>query len=74
MTFGRGPLLLLKYKILPIRRKKPNIYIVTLKVHVRNREGLICPDNLFFIAQYTYTERKKVYSRLALILIIALRP
>ena len=67
-----GPLLLQKYKILPIRRKKPNI--VTLKVHARNREGLICPDNLFFIAQYTYTERKKVYSRLALILIIALRP
>ena len=33
MTFGRGPLLLQKYKILPKRRKKTNI--VTLKVHNR---------------------------------------
>ena len=38
MTFGRGPLLLQKYKILPKRRKKKPI--VTLKVHGRNREEL----------------------------------
>ena len=39
MTFGRGPLLLQKYKILPKRREKtPNM--VTLKVHDRNGEGL----------------------------------
>ena len=38
MTFGRGPLLLQKYKILPNRRKKPNI--VTMKVDDRTREEL----------------------------------
>ena len=40
MMFGRGPLLLQKYKILPKRRKKTQTYIVTLKVHNRNTEGL----------------------------------
>ena len=38
MTFGRGPLSLQKYKILPKRREKTNIE--TLKVHDRNKEGL----------------------------------
>ena len=37
MTFGRGPLLLQKHKILLERKKKPH-HIVTLKVHDRNRE------------------------------------
>ena len=37
MTFGQGPLLVQKYKILPKRREKTNI--VTWKLHDRNREG-----------------------------------
>ena len=40
MTFGRGPLSLQKYKILPKTSEKKQTYIVTLKVHDRNREGL----------------------------------
>ena len=38
MTFGKGPLLRQKYKILPNVEKKPNIVI--LKVLDANREGL----------------------------------
>ena len=52
MTFGKGPLLLHKYrnKILPKRLKK-NI-LVTFEVHDGNIEGL-CSNNLFVIAQCT---------------------
>ena len=51
MTFGRGPLLPQKYKILQKRREKTTK--VTLKVHDKNRERLNMsrsPDNIFFIA------------------------
>ena len=55
MTFGQGPLLLQKYKILPKRRKKNHAKKVSLKVDDRNTEGLniICPDDLFCTAHCT---------------------
>ena len=53
MTFERG--LLLNSSKSPIKST-----IVTLKVHDRNRERLKCPDNLFFMAKPTNTQKRNM--------------
>ena len=59
MTFGRRPLLLQKYNILPKRRKKTNI--VTLKVYERNRERLNMSRYLVFhCTMYLDREEKDI--------------